>query len=160
MKYRRIKGYKYVLSKAEVVVLKYKFPLQITTKYINLVKGVIEGQIGYAWDGASGPTIDDVTNMLAALVHDMLYQLMREGWLDRKYRKAADKELRRIMIKEGLRCLREWDLKHWKGKKKKNTRWNRTLVRVRANYYYHAVRWFGEANSHPEKNPRGQEFEI
>ena len=45
--------------------------------------------------GASGPTLDtDDTMELDSLVHDALYQLMREGCLPQSARKAADKLMR------------------------------------------------------------------
>ena len=42
---------------------------------------------GYAWDGASGPTIDTKDSMKATLIHDVLYQVMREGGLKLDARK-------------------------------------------------------------------------
>jgi hypothetical protein len=36
---------------------------------------------GYAWDGASGPTIDTRSAIIPSLVHDALYQLARAGKL-------------------------------------------------------------------------------
>ena len=45
---------------------------------------------GYCWDGASGPTFDTPSTMLASLVHDALYQLMRECLLPQDYRIRAD----------------------------------------------------------------------
>ena len=47
---------------------------------------------GYAWDGASGPTVDTRGSFEAALVHDVLYQCMRLGYVtpDEKTRKAVD----------------------------------------------------------------------
>ena len=53
--------------------------------------GVLNISKGYAWDGASGPTWDTEDSMIASLVHDALYQLMREGKLDRdQVRHEAD----------------------------------------------------------------------
>ena len=54
--------------------------------------GWLNIQSGYAWDGASGPTFDTKSSMRAGLVHDALYQLMREGKLDQRFRKAVDRE--------------------------------------------------------------------
>ena len=55
----------------------------------------------FAWDGASGPTWDDSTNMRASQGHDALYMLMRLGLLDPAWRPAADNFLRDQMIKDG-----------------------------------------------------------
>ena len=78
---------------------------------------------GYAWDGASGPTFDTCGSTRAALVHDVLYQCMRLGYV-KDSRKAADK-LFRAMLKEGDMCpLRRW-------------------------LWYVAVRWLGRKASEP-----------
>jgi len=71
---------------------------------------------GYAWDGASG-AIDTKSIMRASLVHDALYQMIREGLPI--VRKEADKEFYRIMREDGM-----W----W----------------IRAQYIYWTVRLFGK----------------
>lgn len=73
----------------------------------------LDGQLtiskGYAWDGPSGPTVDTRNFMRGALVHDALYQLMREGALDRHAcRKTADEIMRRICREDGMSWLRSW----------------------------------------------------
>jgi len=44
--------------------------------------------------------------MRGSLVHDALYQLMREGALPIVYREEADRLLRRICIEDGMSRLR------------------------------------------------------
>ena len=44
---------------------------------------------GYAWDGASGPA-NDHNFVRASLVHDALYQLLRERKIPEEYREVAD----------------------------------------------------------------------
>ena len=61
---------------------------------------------GYAWDGASGPTIDTRNSMRAGLVYDALYQLMRESELSRERRKEADLEFYWLLRKDGMSRLR------------------------------------------------------
>lgn len=63
---------------------------------------------GYAWDGCSGPTWDDKTNMRGGLVHDCLYQLIREGLLPEDCRKSADEALYRICKEDGMNSVRAW----------------------------------------------------
>lgn len=46
------------------------------------VDGDLSIRRGYSWDGPSGPTIDTGTFMRGSLVHDFLYQLLREGVFD------------------------------------------------------------------------------
>jgi hypothetical protein len=61
----------------------------------------------YTWDGASGPTFDTPATMRASLVHDALYQLMRERNLDASVSRApADELLREIMLVDGARPCR------------------------------------------------------
>lgn len=80
---------------------------------------------GFTWDGASGPTFDDSTNMRASLAHDALYYLLREGLLGdhgskewAKNRKIADQIFYKMLREDGM---------HW----------------FRAKYYYLGVRLFG-----------------
>jgi hypothetical protein len=63
---------------------------------------------GYSWDGPSGPTIDTRNFMQGSLVHDALYQLMREGVLPQDARKKADEILRQICINDGMSEIRAW----------------------------------------------------
>lgn len=83
--------------------------------YLN-EDGLVTINDGYAWDGASG-AIDTKSIMRASLVHDALYQMIREGLPI--VRKEADKELYRICRESGM-----W----W----------------IRAQYIYWAVRLFGK----------------
>ncbi len=63
---------------------------------------------GYSWDGPSGPTIDTKNFMQGSLVHDALYQLMREGVIAQHQRKRADEILREICIADKMSKLRAW----------------------------------------------------
>lgn len=107
-------GYKYQLKLTYHVAIDLRPPLHINTEYIKLDSA---GQLtivkGYAWDGPSGPTIDTLTFMRGSLIHDSLYQLMREGHLDHKvYREAADRMLQKICIEDGMSPLRAWWVYH------------------------------------------------
>jgi hypothetical protein len=63
---------------------------------------------GYAWDGASGPAIDTTNFRNGSLVHDVLYQMMRQGAIPRteKNRETADQILRRICREDGMSTVR------------------------------------------------------
>ena len=63
---------------------------------------------GYSWDGPSGPTIDTRNFMRGSLIHDALYQLMREKVLPQDVRDEADQILREICIQDGMSKLRAW----------------------------------------------------
>ena len=57
---------------------------------------------GYAWDGPSGPMPDTKDAMRGSLVHDAIYQLIRQSHLSAYYRDVADKKLREICIEDGM----------------------------------------------------------
>jgi len=64
---------------------------------------------GYAPDGPSGPTLDTANFMRGSLVHDTLYQLMREGLLNHNLpREAADRILQSLYREDGMLALRAW----------------------------------------------------
>ena len=102
-------GYKYQNKEDYYHQLPLKPPHDIATKYIFLsAKGIIEIAEGYAWDGPSGPTFHTKSFMRGSLVHDALYQLMRDGHLPIGYRDAADKILKDICIEDGMPKFRAW----------------------------------------------------
>ena len=95
----------------EYSILVSIFPNEaIDTDYLALTKeGLLTTKKGYAWDGPSGPTIDTPDFMRGSLAHDALYQLMRNGFISKdKWRKSADRELRRICLEDGMSALRTW----------------------------------------------------
>ena len=97
------KGYKYQLAEDFSVQSCIYSGETITTEYIRLSKeGTLVMKTGYAWDGPSGPAVDTKSFMRASLVHDALYQLMREGTLSLIWRKEADMVLYRLCLKDGL----------------------------------------------------------
>jgi hypothetical protein len=116
------KGFKYQLAQnycISIQVVKCKYLgqfLELTENGLLIIKK------GYAWDGCSGPTLDDKTNMEASLVHDALYQLMRLEIIPHKYRLYADNLFRSLCKKHGMRKFRLW-------------------------YYYKGVRWFANKAS-------------
>ena len=70
--------------------------------------GRIVGKAGYAWDGASGPTYDNKTNMRAALFHDIGYQAIRERKLPMHESEKFDHLLYNIMVEDGAFRWRAW----------------------------------------------------
>jgi len=103
-------GYKYQLFEDYEVTVQIVPDSDIRSAFIDLDRGgrlVIKK--GYAWDGPSGPTIDTLNFMRGSLVHDALYQLMREGGLDAdRTRALADDELVRICREDGMWSIRAW----------------------------------------------------
>ena len=102
-------GYKYVLVTDYATRIEIHPAATIRTEYIKLSKnGALRIKHGYAWDGASGPAFDTRNFMRGSLVHDCLYQLMREKLLPQTEREAADKILRRIVLEDGMSAVRAW----------------------------------------------------
>lgn len=102
MKYR--KGYKYQLAADEgfpstgIVPSRY-----IETEFITLTtSGDLMIRSGYAWDGASGPTLDTKDSLRASLAHDALYQLLRWGHLDQRWREPVDDYFGRLLEEDGM----------------------------------------------------------
>ena len=117
LKYKH--NYKFTLTEDFSVKLNI-FPKEdaVVPGFIVLSKdGILKISANYAWDGASG-AIDNDTIIRGSLVHDALYQLMREYHLDKSYRKQADEILRDLCIEDGM-------------------------TKFRAGYVYTAVRLFG-----------------
>ena len=101
-------GYKYQLAEAYRVLTAVKPERFIKTTFLRLdTEGELYILEGYAWDGPSGPTVDTSDFMRGSLVHDALYQLMREGHLDPAiWRVVADGELVRICKEDGMPAFR------------------------------------------------------
>lgn len=119
--------YKYQLASSYKINISIRPISDIETDFINLdTSGNLLLQKGYAWDGPSGPVIDTDENMRASLVHDGLYQLMRNKELSSKtHRKAADQLFKDICKDDGVSNLR-------------------------ASAYYKALRKFGRPAASPQ----------
>jgi hypothetical protein len=122
-------GFKYQLHEDYNIDLAFHPPADIRTEYICFyANGRLWIREGYAWDGPSGPTVDTANFMRGSLVHDALYQLMRENHLDHDlYREVADSTLRTLCLEDGMCTARAW-------------------------WVYQGVRWGG----HPSADPRYQ----
>ena len=100
-------GYKYQLSQNYLSEIPLHPPLNINSDFISLgTNGELSIWSGYAWDGPSGIAFDTKTFMRASLVHDALYQLIREQRLDETYKDAADSLMRTIAIEDGMSAMR------------------------------------------------------
>ena len=105
MKYR--KGYKYQLAEDYSVIIPIFPPKTIDTEYIMLDRlGMLTIRNGYAWDGASGPTIDCDASMTASLVHDALYQLIRMAELMPLHRRGVDILFHHMCLGGGMNKIR------------------------------------------------------
>ena len=106
--YREIKKYKYQLVEPYTHQLPEVFEgYTAGTEWINLLNTYLTAWKGYSWDGATG-AFDTKTIFRGALIHDILYQLIRIGCLPKEFRIEADRELRRICIEDGMGRFRAW----------------------------------------------------
>lgn len=107
--YKRRRKYKYNLHSDLVYETGLEVELPSDLGPIEITSG---GKLiirkGYSWDGPSGPTIDTVNFMQGSLIHDALYQLMREGVLPQLDRKKADQILRQVCLEDGMSEIRAW----------------------------------------------------
>ena len=109
MQYRN--GYKNQLyNKPEVFQLKYIFPEKDIITHLGTIttKGVMTIFSWYAWDGASGPTVDTKNVVRGSCGHDFLYELIRLGFLPFRYWELADKELNNWLKENGTSAFRRW----------------------------------------------------
>lgn len=95
-------GYKYQIREEFTIDLSGYLDVSFSNKFFSCTRGLLWIKEGYAWDGASGPTIDTNTSMVGSCVHDVLYQAMRKKILDIKYRQKADEILRDICKEDGM----------------------------------------------------------
>ena len=123
--YRKLRVYKYQLVEEYTIKIQLKPEKNISTDFIGLdTEGNLTIKVKYAWDGPSGPTIDTKNFMRGSLVHDTLYQLMRQGKIDINKRDEADQLLKQHCIEDGMSRLRAW-------------------------YVYKAVKWCGKRSALP-----------
>jgi len=124
--YRKLRPYKYQVMEDYNIRINIEAVKEIgVPNYVILTPtGDLTIKERYAWDGPSGPTFDTKTFMRGSLVHDALYQLMRESLLGLEHRKTADEILRDICLEDGMFKFRAW-------------------------YVYKAVRLFGSIAAKP-----------
>ena len=101
-------GYKYQLNKTYSVQTRIIPTFPVDEEYIKLdLSGLLSIKEGYAWDGPSGPTFDTPDFMRGSLVHDALYQLMRDGFISEfSYKPMVDELLRIVCLEDGMSNFR------------------------------------------------------
>ncbi len=108
--YKKRRRYKYTLFADYQHPTNIRPSHSISTKFIDLdSSGLLTIKKNYAWDGPSGPAFDTKNFMRGSLVHDALYQLMREKLIPLEKRENADWLLREICIADGMSKIRaDW----------------------------------------------------
>lgn len=105
------RGYKYQLVEDVEFFVEALIGYEFTLPFITVKDGYVTAHAGYAWDGASGPTIDTNSSMAASLIHDILYQAMRNGKIDSTFQEVADHVLEVIAIGDNMFS---WRAKAWR----------------------------------------------
>jgi len=125
--------YKYCLSQ-DIRVYTPVIGKNVSARYFDLSPaGVLIGKAGYHWDGASGPTLDTPNSMRGSLVHDIFYQMLRDGQLiNGEYSKRDHQRLRKIADKLIYTICRTDGMPAW-----------------RARAWYWGVRMFGAKYTKP-----------
>ena len=117
--YKRRKKPKYNLRQSVTYQTGLQVDKKIDLSFLVLEQsGILKIKEGYSWDGPSGPSLDTRNFMRGSLIHDALYQLLREERLPQSLRKEADQIIHQICLEDGM---------HW----------------FRAGYVYYALRLFG-----------------
>ena len=102
-------GYKYQLHETYVIQLPSSFnDVDYIGQFVKISTGCLSILKGYAWDGPSGPTIDTKNFMRGSLVHDVLYQMMRDGVVPKELKDDADRLLQSICREDGMSKFRAW----------------------------------------------------
>ncbi|MGN8225955.1 DUF1353 domain-containing protein [Gracilimonas sp. BCB1] len=124
--YKKRRHYKYTLVESYSRVIDIRPDEKLGNDFLYLdSNGKLFISEGYSWDGPSGPTIDTKNFLQGSLVHDALYQLIREQHLDFDNRKYADELLREMCMEDHM-------------------------SKIRAFFVYWAVRLFGASSAKPD----------
>lgn len=113
VRYRR--GYKYQLESDYTYTLpenmlpycaQVKIPDPLNPFFLILPHGAVYVFRGYAWDGASGPTLDTKSSIRGSLIHDVLYQAIRLRVLAPECRPLVDELLYQVCVEDGMLSAR------------------------------------------------------
>ena len=97
------KEWKYYVPKDKCIRLSKQYSDKvIKIKFIELDGRNLIIKDGYKWDGPSGPTFDTDDAMEGSAAHDALWQLIMEGLIDKKHKRATDRELKIICLRNGM----------------------------------------------------------
>ena len=109
MNYTKRRVWKYRLHNTLIVSTGIILNKHVECKFLYLkTDGELKINAGYAWDGPSGPVIHGKDFMRGSLVHDALYQLMRESLLAPSYRQQADQLLYDMCVEDGMNKIFAW----------------------------------------------------
>lgn len=122
-------GYKYQVTRPYRIKLDIAPFAPVRLQFVEMdMDGELRVLPGYAWNGASGPTIDTLDSMIGSLIHDVGYQLIRFGFVDETHKEYFDELLRELCVDDGM-------------------------LRLRAAYWKWAVLNFGAGSCRPSGEP-------
>lgn len=100
---RYSEGYKYQLEALYACETPVTGTLIEDDLFTLYESGLLVIRRGFAWDGASGPTIDSKSSMRASLVHDVFCVCMRDGRLSyEKWQDTVNEFFRQQCIEDGM----------------------------------------------------------
>ena len=106
------RGYKYWVRADYHIKLNIIPYAPIDLPFIKMdMEGYTTICLGYAWNGASGPTWDTLNSMIGSLVHDVIYQLIRLGLIDSYYKEYGDQVLHDLCTDDGMYT---WRADYWR----------------------------------------------
>jgi len=111
--YQKIRGYKYRVASRFHIDLPWLRGVEFDSEWINVdpIAGRLTAKPGYCWDGASGPTVDTPSSIRGSLWHDIGYQLIRMGVIQKHpFKELFDDLLRDTCIDAGMY---EWRADLW-----------------------------------------------
>jgi hypothetical protein len=134
--YRKLAGYKYLVAVQYRAAVPELLGVEVDHPWFQIFGGELAVEPGYAWDGASGTTLDTPGTLEASLVHDVGYQCIRAALLPAERRADVDAILYRML----RRAQQAWA-------NNQPTAFGRAAatlwIETRALYYFAAVRAFG-----------------
>ncbi len=100
-------GYKYQIRTEVRFALPPEFDgVDIAADFITLKNRELVIYVGYAYNGASGPTIDTKNSMRATAFHDAMYQLFCLELLIREFRALVDELFYELLRQDGMAAPR------------------------------------------------------
>ena len=99
--------YKYELLETYSIKTSLRPKNRIGNQYVFIdINGYLVLKKGYRWDGPSGPALDTEDFMRGSLVHDGIYQLIREGFLSFWRKIFADRLMAIVNNQDGMHWFR------------------------------------------------------
>ena len=107
MRYQKKKDWKYRIYEDVEFNLYHDYG-RIVHPFFQIDGNHLTVKAGYHWDGASGVAIDTDNFMSPSLIHDVLFQCMREDLMNRDRFKHANVELKTQCRERGMSKFRAW----------------------------------------------------